>query len=180
MALQTADDRTTAALPAAGAFVVACALVLAGCMEQHAPAPPGQAAQVQPGMGFFLTRNDDEGWKLAYGEDSTDYVLLMLECKPGSRKIDVIDLQHRQARKGQILTLSSGKVQSALSPTLEQSEETDSVDVIAHTTSDLPALDGFRHSGSIAVKLGGHEFALTASSAEKPQIAKFFSGCERR
>ncbi len=107
MALHTADDRTRSALLAAGAFVVACAAILAGCMQQGAPAAPGQAAQMQPGMGFFLTRNDDEGLKLAYGRDGADEVWLMLQCKPGSRKLDVFDVRHGNARKGDMLTLTS-------------------------------------------------------------------------
>jgi hypothetical protein len=178
MALHTADDRTTTALLAAGVLVVAGALTMAGCMQQRAPAPPGQAAQTQPGMGFFLTSNDDEGWKLAYGEDGTDNVWLMLECKPGSHKVEVFDLRHRDARKGDVLALRSGQVQSVLPTSLEPDDE-NGVTVLAHGTPELPALDGFRHTGSIAVKVRGREYALSASSAEKPQIAKFFSRCER-
>jgi hypothetical protein len=181
MALQIADDRTAAALLAAGALLVASAGVLAGCMQQRAPAPPGQAAQIQPGMGFFLDRNEDEGWKLAYGQGGTDNVWLMLECKPGSRKLDVFDIRHDGARKGEMLTLTSGKIQSAVSASVEPDEASgDGKVVIVHTSPDLPALDGFRHSGSLAVKLGAREYALSASPAEKPQIARFFNGCERR
>ncbi len=71
-------------------------------------------------------------------------------------------------------------MQSALAATVQPNDETGGMIVLAHATPELPALDGFRHSGSIAVKLGGKEYALSASSAEKPQIAKFFSGCERK
>ena len=178
MALHRAEDRSTASRLAAG--VLACACALAGCMQQRAPSPPGQAAQIQPGMGFFLDRNEDEGWKLVYGEDGTDSVWLMLECKPGSRKVEVFDIRHRDARKGDMLTLRSGQVQSVLATSMEPDDENEGVTVRAHATPELPALDGFRHSGSIAVKLGGREYALSASPAEKSQIAKFFSGCERR
>jgi hypothetical protein len=180
MALHTADDRTTGALAAACALLVAGAAALAGCVQQRAPAPPGQTARAEPGMGFGLSSNPDEGLKLVYGRDGTDDVWLMLECRPGSRKIDLIDVQHPKARKGQMLTLTSGRVQSALAPTLETNEEGEGVDVIAHTTPDLPALDGFRRTGQIAVKVGDREYALSATAAEKARIAKFFSGCERR
>jgi hypothetical protein len=181
MALHTAVDRTRAALVAAGVLLVAGAAVLEGCMQQRAPSPPGQAVQLRPGMGFFLSRDADEGWKLAYGQANSDNVRLMLECQPGSRKIDLFDLGHAAARKGEMLTLTSGKVQSAIAAGVEPDEAGgDRSVVIVHTTPDLPALDGFRHSGLLAVKLGSHEFALTASPAEKPEIARFFSGCEKR
>jgi hypothetical protein len=180
MAMHAADDRTRTALAAAGALLLAGAMILAGCVQQRGPAPPGQTAQVQPGMGFGLSSTPDEGLKLVYGRAGTDDVWLMLECRPGSRKIDVVDVEHPKARKGQMLTLTSGRVQSALSPTLQTDEEGEGVDVIAHATPDLPALDGFRRTGQIAVKVGSREYALSASEAEKPRIAKFFNGCEKR
>ena len=180
MALRTADDRTKATLAAAGALLVAGAATLAGCVQQRAPAPPGQTAKVEPGMGFFLSRTEDEGLKLAYGKDGSDDVWLMLQCKPGTRKIDVLDQRHPNARKGDLLTLSSGKMQSAVPTTLEAGEAGDGALVLAHTTPDLPALDGFRRTGVLAVKLGRREYALNATAPEKLQIAKFFSGCEKR
>jgi hypothetical protein len=180
MALRIAHDRTRAALLAAGALLVAGALTLAGCVQQRGPAPPGEEAATQPAMGFGLSSTEDEGLKLVYGRDGTDDVLLMLECKPGTRKITVVDVGHPKARRGQMLTLTSGRMQSALPPTLETNEEGEGVVVNAQATPDLPALDSFRHTGSIAVKLGSKEYALNASPAEKPRIAEFFRGCERR
>jgi hypothetical protein len=44
----------------------------------------------------------------------------------------------------------------------------------------LPALAGFRRSGSIAVRLGSSEYALSATAGERAAIARFFSVCERR
>lgn len=180
MELRTADDRTRAALAAAGALLVASAGVLTGCMEQRLPSPPGQPAQLQAGMGFFLNRNPDEGWKLVYGRDGTDDVWLMLECQPGSRKIDLYDVRHPNARKGEMLTLISGKVRSVVSADVQANEAGEGNLILVHTTPELPALDGFRHSGALAVKLGSREYALSASPIEKPQIASFFNGCEKR
>ena len=80
-----------------------------------------------------------------------------------------------------MLTLTSGKVQSAIPATLEADDASDDGAVVmAHATPDLPALDGFRRTGALAVKLGSREFALNATPAEKAQIAQFFSGCEKR
>lgn len=180
MALHTADHRTSAALVAAGALLAASGAILAGCMQPRVPAAPGETARVETGMGFGLSSTPDEGLKLVYGRPGTDDVRLMLECKPGSRKLDVIDVEHSKARGDQMLILISGNVQSALPPTQEPNEEGDGMLVTAHATPDLPALDGFRRTGSIAVKLGSRQYALNATDAEKAKIAKFFSGCERK
>lgn len=180
MALQTADDRTRAALAAAGALLVAVSATLAGCMQQRGPAPPGETARLGPDKGFSLSSNPDEGVKLVYGRDGTDDVDLILECRPGARKVLVIDVDHPKARPGQMLTLTSGHVQSALPPTLEPNEEGDGMVVTGHADTDLPALDGFRRTGSIAVKLGGREYALSANAAEKAKVAEFFNRCERK
>jgi hypothetical protein len=178
MALHTADDRTKPAIAAAGALVAAA--ILAGCVQQREPPAPGQTARTEPGMGFFLTSTDDEGAKLTYGRANSDDVWLMLQCRPGSRKVDIFDARHPGARKGDMLTLTSGRVQSALAPTLEPNPAiNDGVVVRAQVTTDLPALDGFRQTGAVAVKLGSREYALSASAGEKAQIARFFSACER-
>ncbi len=79
-----------------------------------------------------------------------------------------------------MLILTSGRVQSALSPTLEPDEESGGVDIIAHAASDLPALDGFRRSGQVAVKMGSRAYTLSATAPEKAEIARFFSGCGRK
>jgi len=176
MALRAIDDRTRLAILAAGALSVA---VLAACVERQAPAPPGQPARL-PNEGFLLNSNADEGFKLAYGQDGTDNTRLMLECRPGSRKIDIFDLEHPQARRGQRLTLASGELQSVLMPTLEPDEDGDGVFVVAHATPDLPTLDGFRRSGVIAVKLGARSYVLSATPGERAAIVRFFSGCERK
>ncbi len=90
MALHTADDGTRSALLGAGVLFIA---VLAGCVEQSGPGLPGRPARL-PGEGFFRSDNPDEGYKLVYGRDGTDDVLLMLECRPGSQKIDIFDFGH--------------------------------------------------------------------------------------
>jgi hypothetical protein len=181
MALRTAEDRTTAAIFAAGGLLVAGAAVLSGCMEQRPPPAPGQTARTEPNVGFFLASTADEGLKLTYGRANSDDVWLMLQCRPGTRKVDILDARHPNARKGEVLTLTSGKVESALSTTTEPNEaNNEGVVVLAHATPDLPALDGFRRTGMVAVKLGPREYALNASADEKAQIARFFNGCERR
>lgn len=192
MSPRTADDGTRAALlAAAGALAVAA---LAGCTAQQVPAAPGQQAAAPPGEsaappvqaarppneGFFVSSNPDEGFKLAYGRDDSDDVRLMLQCQPGSGQIEIIDAGHPEGRAGQMLILTSGRTESALAPTLQTNEESGSVDVVAHAAPGLPALDGFRRSGDIGVKMGARSYALSATASEKVEIARFFSMCDRK
>jgi hypothetical protein len=174
MALRTADDGTRSAIFAAGALAVA---VLSGCAAETSP--PRVQARL-PHEGFFLGSTEEEGLKLSYGVDETDNTTLMLECRPGSRRIELWDFGHAGVRRGQALILVSGKLQSSLTPTVETDDETGGVDVVAHTAPDLPALDGFRRSGEITLRMGQDAYALSATAAEKVQIARFFSGCEKR
>jgi hypothetical protein len=155
------------------------AAVLAACAEHSGPAPPGQAARL-PNEGFFLDSNPDEGFKLAYGRYGTDDTRLMLECRPGSRKVDIFDLGHSGGRRGETLVLTSGGARSALAPTYEPDEANGGSIVVAHATPDLPALEAFRRSGEIKLALGSREYALSATAGEKAEIARFFSGCERK
>lgn len=182
MAFQTADRWTRTALAAAGALAVAAAAVLAGCVQQREPLAPGPSARTEPGFGFFLTSSVDEGAKLTYGRANSDDVWLMLECQPGSRKVDIYDARHPNTRKGDMLTLSSGKMQSALPATVEPNQaSSDGAMAVVHASPDLPALDGFRRTGVVAVKVAGaREYTLTATEAEKAQVARFFRACERK
>jgi hypothetical protein len=181
MALQTAATTRTqgaVALGAAmGASLLSLAAILAGCTQQRAPAPTGAAPALGPKAGFFFNRTDDVV-TLAYGLPNSDAVTLMLHCDAGKRAIEITDAGHRNARAGQMLVLASGNVQSALPVKLASDEESGGALAVAHASPDLPALDGFRHSGRISVKMGERQYVLTASEDEKPGIARFFSACE--
>ncbi|MGZ3367088.1 MAG: hypothetical protein ACXWKY_20525 [Caulobacteraceae bacterium] len=175
MALRAADDRTRSAILAAGALSMA---LLAGCAEQGAPPARDQTARL-PNEGFFFDQDGGEA-KLAYGRANSDDVRLMLTCEAGKRQVEITDAAHGQARAGDMLVLTSGKARSALAASLEPNDETGGKLAIAHADPALPALDGFRRSGEIAVKLGSREYALSATAGERAGIARFFSVCERR
>lgn len=175
MALRTADDRTGSAILAGGALLAA---VLAGCMAQQAPVPPGQTARL-PSEGFFFDQDGGEA-KLAYGRANSDDVRLMLRCQAGKRQVEITDAGHGEAKTGDLLVLASGKARSPLPASLEPNEETGGKLAIAHADPALPALDGFRRSGALTVKLGSREFVLSATAGERAVIARFFSVCERK
>jgi hypothetical protein len=175
MAIRTADDRTGAAILAGAALLIA---VLAGCMAQQAPAPPGQAARL-PSEGFFFAQDGGEA-KLAYGRANSDDVRLMLTCQAGKRLVEITDAGHGEARKGDVLILTSGKTRSVLAANVEINDESGGKLAIARADPALPALEGFRRSGALAVKLGSREYALSATVGEQAAIARFFSVCARR
>ena len=177
MAVRTADDRTRRAILAAGALVVA-GVVLAGCAEQRPPTPSGQAAR-PPNAGFFFNQDGDEA-RLAYGRANSDDVRLMLRCQAGQRQVEITDAAHGDARQGDSLVLIGGQARSALPAKVETNDESGGKLATAHADSALPALDGFRRTGAIAVKLGAREYTLSATAGERADIARFFSACERK
>jgi hypothetical protein len=174
MAPRTADDGTGSAILAAGALFA----VLAGCVAQSGAAAPGGPARL-PDEGFFFDQDGDEA-KLAYGRANSDDVRLMLRCEAGKRRIEITDAVDDAAKTGDRLVLASGKARSALPASVEPNAETGGKLAIAHADPALPALDGFRRSGAITVRLGPREYALSATARERPAIARFFSVCERR
>jgi hypothetical protein len=183
MALETlATTRTHGAVAlgaAVGAGLVGLAAILTGCVQQRPPAPPGAAATVAPKAGFFFNRTDGVV-TLAYGLPNSDAVTLMLHCETGTRAIEITDAGHRNAKTGQMLVLVSGNVQSALPAKIASDEESGGALAVAHASPDLPALDGFRHTGLIGVKIGERQYVLTASAAEKAGVAQFFNACEKK
>lgn len=183
MALQSlATTRTRGAVAlggSVGASLVGLATILTGCMQQRAPAPPGAAATLGPKAGFFFNETDGVA-TLAYGLPNSDAVTLMLHCDAGKRAIEITDAGHRDAKPGQMLTLASGHVQSALPVKLASDEESGGALAVAHASPDLPALDGFRRTGLLSVKMGERQYALAATAGEKAGVARFFSACERK
>jgi Flp pilus assembly protein TadD len=174
---------TQAAVAAVGACLVALAGGLAGCVQQR-PAPQAQAPlpqTLETAGGFFFSRDREEGAKLVYGREGSDDVWLMLLCRPGARDVEITDAHHPEAKAGQMLVLGSGKMQSPLQIRVEANlAANDGALAIARAPTSLPALDGFRHSGLISVKLGARQYLLSANAREKPAVARFFSACERK
>lgn len=175
MALGAADGGTGCVVRAAGALLLAG---LAGCVDQRPPAPPGQTARL-PQEGFFFDQDGSEA-KLAYGRANSDDVRLMLSCRAGQRQVEITETAHGGGKTGDQLLLTSGKARSVLPASLVTNDETGGRLAIAHADAALPALEGFRRSGAIAVRLGPQAYALSATAGEKAAIARFFSVCERK
>jgi hypothetical protein len=175
MALGAANDGTRS--PSPGARVL-FAVLLAGCVAQQAPAPPGQTARL-PDEGFFFDQEGSDA-RLAYGRANSDDVQLMLRCEAGQGQVEITDAVLGEAKTGDLLLLISGKAKSALPARVETNEESGGRLAIVQADTSASALDGFRRSGVIAVRLGTRQYELSATASEKAAIARFFSLCDRR
>ena len=178
MALRTADDGTGAALAAAGFLLLASAATLAGCVQQREPGPAGGAARLEAKEGFFFN-GDREQASLAYGAPNSDAVDFMLACTPGSRRVDITDVTH--AREGQMLALTSGSDAIELPIKVVADQAAGDQIAVANGPTDLRPLRTFRQTGRITVTLKpARPMALTASTPEQAEIARFFAVCERK
>jgi hypothetical protein len=106
--------------------------------------------------------------------------LFLAHAQAGKRAIDITDAGHKAVKDADMLVLVSGKMESALPFRTMADEAAGGWLTMAKASPDLPALEGFRHSGLITVNLGGKSYTLTANAAEKLQVARFFGACERK
>ena len=61
---------------------------LTGCATDHKPVA-GQDAGDDAAFGLAFNENPDEGAKLTFGRPDSDDLKLMLECKPGSGRVEI-------------------------------------------------------------------------------------------
>ncbi len=168
MALLKAKTEAGTALAAVGL------LALAACDSRDRQ----PAARLEPGVGFFLNQDVDSA-SLAYGPANSDDLGLMLQCRMGSRRVQVSDLARRGARGDAVLTLASGAARSPLKAKVMTDEESGQPLASAQAPTDLPALAAFRRSGQLSVELAGRQEDMAANAAERASIARFFAACER-
>jgi hypothetical protein len=154
-------------------------LVLSGCNPRdRGPASPGMPPRLDAGYGIFFNDNGDDA-SLAYGRAQSDDVGLMLQCRKGSRRIEVSDTARTPARGAVSLTLASGKAVSSLKAQLTRDPESGQFLASAAAPSDTPALAAFRRSGRLSVTLMGQAQSLAAAPGEQASIDRFFAACER-
>ena len=178
MSVQRAETGGSTAFLAAAAVLFALAAVLAGCNLQKASAPAPEP-QISSRAGFFFNDGGDSAG-LAYGVANSDDVDLMLQCDRGARRVEITDVVHAGARKGQALTLISGGARSDLPTRVEVDEERGAPLASGRAPTDSPALLAFRKTGRMTVKLGEREQTYTATTAELASVARFFAVCEKR
>ncbi len=143
---------------------------LAGCMTVH---DAGSAAMAN--YALYYSENQDEGAKLAYGLENSDDLSLMLECRPGSGQVHVVQL-FGPGRSGPLVLSSAGQ-RSILDGTALANDETGDNLVQAVTASMTPALVGFRETGKLEVSGKGYRYSVVAKPNGKAEVSRFFAAC---
>lgn len=143
---------------------------LVGCQQGGT----GGAMMTMPGYGLYYS-DEGETAKLAYGVANSDDVGLMLECEKGSKSVTVTDTVRKGAGPG--ISLISGAQRTNLSAKRQSMEG--ATLLFATTRTDAAALAAFRTSGELQVISGTVRYGVTATSAEKAGVKRFFAACER-
>lgn len=137
------------------------ALSVAGCAHQQA---------ALPGYGWAFLDNADEPPKLAYGRPSSDEVLMMMTCAPGSKAVTL----SASGVSGRTLSVSSGGKLSRFAAV----GATEGGLLEAQADRDSPALGNFRRTGDLAILNAGRSHSIAAAAADREQVAAFFRACD--
>jgi hypothetical protein len=141
-------------------------LLLGSCMH-------GQQA-LTSGMAWSLQETPEEGVKLAYGAPASDNVVLMMTCQPGAGQVMVSTVSNTPDQK---IVLKSGGKTSSMSSTTGPS----GMGVGHYLEGSTPASDGamtrFARTGDITLVQNTTSVRLSASRADRSQVARFFSTC---
>lgn len=125
-----------------------------------------------PDYGLHFVDGGDTA-KLAYGQENSELMSLMLECAKGSGEVEISDVAHGS---GEISLASDGKsaafdgavTPAPMAPVL-----------IADARADAPVLQAFRRTGKVEVVNGKLRYGIDAGPTERPGVEQFFAACER-
>jgi hypothetical protein len=143
---------------------------LAGCMTVH---DAGSAAMAN--YGLYYSESQDEGAKLAYGLENSDELSLMLQCKPGSGRVEVFQL-YGPVRNGPLVLASAGQ-RSVLTAKAEATDGPGDTEIRAVTPATTPALVGFKKTGKLDVSGKGYRYSVVARPEGKVEVSRFFAAC---
>jgi hypothetical protein len=138
----------------------------AACAHQGGPEAPG--------MAWSLQHAEGEGAKLAFGQPSSDNVLLMMTCQPRSGQVLV------SVTTGEVsdaIELSSKEHVSRLSGQAVPAMGEGSVLMEAEAGADDRTLASFARTGELAVVENGRRSALPVRAAERETVSRFFAEC---
>ncbi|WP_041373200.1 hypothetical protein [Phenylobacterium zucineum] len=138
-------------------FSLLTALVLGACAHPVTPLAVG------PEMSWGLTESPDEA-KLAFGQEGTDNVVLMLACQPRSGQV-LVSLVALERRERPTLILKAGEASTRHPAVAEPNMITDGFIVEATTGADDPALRSFAAGEPLTVGIGGRRTHLPAAPA---------------
>lgn len=153
--------------------LAAGAVVVVACQQDVAAQALGEISAASSAYGLHYVDLGDAA-KLAYGRANSDSVSLMLECAKGSKLVEISDIARGDNRR---LSLKSAGQRSDFGAELSEGPGAPVLMVTANAGAG--ALQGFRQTGKIEVSNGALRYNVTATRAEKANVERFFSACDR-
>lgn len=144
-------------------FIAACALAVAGC-----------SAQAAPDYGWSFQQNEQEGAKLAYGAPSSDDVVLMMTCAPGSGHVLLSAVTERTR---EALVLASDGARDRFSGEVLPSE-LGGLLLEAKAQARAESLAAFARTGKLSMAANGETVSLPARGGEREGVRRFFDTCQ--
>jgi hypothetical protein len=145
--------------------IAAAALTLAACAQDDGV----------DGYAWSYQQDEYEGAKLAYGAPSSDDVLLMMTCAPGSGTV-LLSALTEKAQNDIVLTSGSGKDRFAGAA---MPSELGGALVEAEARAKAPSLDHFAETGDLVMLAGQQKVSLAASGEERAGVKQFFETCQQ-
>jgi hypothetical protein len=143
-------------------IVALAALVVGGCSAQSAP-----------GYVWSYQRDQYEGAKLAYGAPSSDEVLLMMTCAPGSGHVRLSAVTERTQEE---IVLASAGARDRFSGELAPSE-LGGLLLETQAKTSARSLTGFARTGKLSMSASGETVSLAAGPDERAGVTQFFEVC---
>ena len=147
---------------------------LTGCATDHKPVA-GQDAGDDAAFGLAFNENPDEGAKLTFGRPDSDDLKLMLECKPGSGRVEIFQFSGPE-RSGP-MNLASGARTTRLAARAEPEDGPSDYVIRAAAQTGESALAGFRETGRLSVSGQGYRYEIVAKPGELKAVSQFFGRC---
>jgi hypothetical protein len=144
--------------------IAAAALAVGACAHEESV----------EGYAWSYQQDAHEGAKLAYGAPSSDDVLLMMTCAPGSGRV-LLSALAEAAQNDIVLTSGSGRDRFAGAA---MPSELGGALVEAEVEAQAASLDGFARTGKLAMVAGSQKVSLAASGEERAGVKQFFETCQ--
>lgn len=147
---------------------LAASCLLASCANQTPSA--------MPGMAWSLQHSPQEGAKLAFGEPSSDNVLLMMTCAPASGQVTLSLLSSADAAPT-VIELASGDRRARFAGSTGPAGLGAGAVIEAQAPAADPTLERFARTGSLSLVDEGRRSFLPVRAAERQAVSGFFSAC---
>jgi hypothetical protein len=130
------------------------------------------------GYALDYSESREEGAKLTYGRDSTDDLAFMLQCRPGSGRIEIIELDGDERAGTMVLT--SGPTRSSVRTRIETTDGPGDYQINAAIDASNPVMAQFRATGRLRLSGPGFSHDVSAgTSAQKTAVTRFFGACRK-